>query len=151
MKDSSSDMPPVDMLPKFTKFEPWYKRFKAWFSRRRWIFREDYLIRLPDGTVCLIPTGFILDFASVPRLAWPVLHPLGLLMLASIVHDFIYTRGYLLFRDGIKLKLSRKQADRLLREVAIDQTGIKSGTWLAWGAVRVGGWWAWEKHRRQEA
>lgn len=150
MKDSLTDMPPVDMLPKFTKDAPWYKRLKAWFSRRRWMFREDYLIYLPDGTCCLIPTGFVLDFASVPRLAWPILHPLGLLMLASIVHDFVYKRGYLLFRGGIKEKLSRRQADKLLRDVAIGQTGIRTGSWLAWGAVRVGGWWAWGKNRKEK-
>lgn len=140
-------MPPVDMLPKFTKGDPWYKRLHAWFSRRRWIFREDYLIDLPDGRQAHIPQGFILDFASVPRIfAW-LFPPFGPLMMGAVVHDYIYKRSHLLIvmnQNMIKEGFSRRQADQLLYAITADQTGIKIGALTAWAGVRVGGWFAWK-------
>jgi len=137
-------MPPVKMLPLFTKGESWYKRLKSWFGRRQWIFFEDYEIELPDGRKVLIPKGFILDFASVPRIfAW-LFPPFGPLMMAAIVHDFVYKKGYLLLPNGVKEHLSRKQADDLLYSITEDQTGIKIGAGIAWAGVRLGGWFAWK-------
>lgn len=38
----------------------------------------------------VVPAGFVTDFASVPRAAWPVLPPTGSYQWAALVHDYLY-------------------------------------------------------------
>jgi hypothetical protein len=37
-----------------------------------------------------VPTGFVTDFASIPRVFWSALRPDGLYTYAAIVHDYLY-------------------------------------------------------------
>lgn len=38
----------------------------------------------------IMPAGHVTDFASVPRLLWPILPPHGRMANAAIVHDYCY-------------------------------------------------------------
>ena len=40
----------------------------------------------------IVPGGFVTDFASVPRLLWPLCPPHGYSKKAAVVHDFLYTQ-----------------------------------------------------------
>lgn len=44
-----------------------------------------------EGVV--IPSGFITDFASVPRLLWSIYPPTGRYSKAAVVHDYLYNNG----------------------------------------------------------
>jgi hypothetical protein len=88
----------------------------------------------------MIPSGFVTDFASVPRIFWRVFPPLGPWAPAAVAHDLLYARG----------EVARKEADRRFYG-AMRLTGVPwlSATILYLG-VRVGGWYAWRQHRRND-
>lgn len=58
------------------------------------VFRllDRYRYRSSLGTVT-VPTGFLTDGASIPRVFWSVLEPFGPWFPAAIIHDFLYTQG----------------------------------------------------------
>ena len=111
-------------------------------TTRKWEVVEDWnygKIYYENGKAT-VPKGFVFDGASVPRFLWWFLSPVGLLLIPGLVHDYHYKyKKYcrddcdLLFRDLIK--------------IATDTTVIP---WIAWAAVRLGGWKAWKKHRKNE-
>ena len=105
-----------------------------------------------DGTV-VVPTAHagettILDGASIPvpwvvsYLTFGLLRPLGILLTASVVHDFAYRHGVLLRRapDGscVPLPVERHDADELFRQIimSVNQSSVTSR--IAWHAVRLG-------------
>ena len=57
----------------------------------------------------VIPKGFRTDLASVPKLFWSILPPIGQWMTASIIHDYLYQEK----------TLTRKQADKELYKYMI--------------------------------
>ena len=139
-------MPLVRPVEKFVGSDGKLHRIQKWFGRRQWKLEEPFEYTLPgDGEFIVIPAGFTFDFASVPRLFWPVLHPVGLLLIGSIIHDYAYRYHYLKTTMGIKMRLDRKQADRLLLEITKAETGIRIGSCLAWASVRIGGRGSWSK------
>jgi len=57
--------------------------------------------------IIVVNSGFITDFASIPRIFWSIIgHPTGKYGKAAVVHDFLY-------RNGIG---SRKKADLIFLE-----------------------------------
>jgi hypothetical protein len=51
---------------------------------------------------------------------------------------------------GEKSPLDQKGADIIFREVAIADNGFIFINYIAYYALRLGGWWAWKGHRRNE-
>ena len=56
-----------------------------------WEIKEPICVELSGGAMLVIPVGFVTDFASVPRLFWSAISPIGHYNLASVIHDFFYT------------------------------------------------------------
>lgn len=82
----------------------------------------------------IVPTGFVTDFASIPRLFWAVLAPDDDYMLAAVVHDWLYWQQ----------DLSREQADLALRS-GMEELRIESWKTAAiYRAVRLFGQAAWD-------
>ncbi len=99
---------------------------------RRWKLLEPF-IYYRTGREHLryrVPKGFITDFASVPRLLWPILPPYGRYGKAAVLHDWLY-------RSGIE---DRKGADLIFKE-AMGVLGVAK--WkiavLYWGVRLFGG------------
>ena len=88
-----------------------------------------------------VPTGFVTDFASIPRIFWSLLRPDGEYAYAAVVHDYLYwtqTR-------------SRNEADQILK-LAMEDFEIDALTVGAiYGAVRVGGQVAWNGNAEKKA
>ena len=145
MITSIDQMPSVKPVPKFTEGMSGWGKFKAWFSRREWMLMEDpyWFYKLPDGVWIRFPSGFVFDFASVPRPFHPFLNPTGLLLIASIPHDFIYRHGYLETTSGTRVRYNRKQADLLLKAITVHETHVRTGSIIAYEAVRIGGSGSW--------
>jgi len=81
-----------------------------------------------------VPTGFVTDFASIPRLFCSLLPPDGEYAYAAVVHDFLYWTQ----------ARSRDEADEVLK-LAMEDFEIGPVTVNAiYGAVRVGGQAAWD-------
>jgi hypothetical protein len=85
-----------------------------------------------------VPRGFVTDLASIPRLLWNVLPPIGAYDAAAVVHDWLYRSG----------GCSRAEADRVLLEAmrACNVDALQRGAIYA--GVRVGGWVTWGKYRK---
>ncbi|MCK5888453.1 MAG: DUF1353 domain-containing protein [Methylococcales bacterium] len=86
----------------------------------------------------------IFDGASIP-LPWlvslltiGVLRPLGVMLIASIVHDYAYKYGYLLTEDNTEITVDRHVADYLLRDIVGAVNGLSIVGHVAWFFVRIG-------------
>lgn len=102
------------------------------------IYRER--LRVRGATVhetFVVPRGFVTDLASIPRLLWVVLPPIGENERAAVLHDWLYTTG----------KVSRARADAIFRR-AMAEDGVGFFTrWTMWAGVRLGGWAHWKRRR----
>ncbi len=90
-----------------------------------------------SGDTVSVSTGFMTDFASIPRIFWIFLPCWGKYGNAAVIHDWLYWTQ----------KRSRKEADRIMLE------GMKVLRVPAWqkysiySAVRAFGWLAWKRNQ----
>ena len=103
---------------------------------RRARLLEAFEVRLPDGRLVQVPAGFVVDFASTPRILWSILPPRGRYSRAAVVHDWLYrTQG-----------VSRKYADDVFLWMMEE---LEVPLWkrrVMYRGVRVWGWRTWRKH-----
>jgi hypothetical protein len=94
-----------------------------------------------SGNSIEVPTEFMTDFASVPRLLWVFLPQWGKYGNAAVIHDYCYwtqTR-------------SRKESDQIFRE-AMGVLGVSSFTkFVMYWAVRLFGHCAWLGNQKMRA
>jgi len=143
-----------------TKGVPWYKRLWIVLSKPlMWELMEDYRLPLWDGSEIVIEKGFIMDFASIPRIFWwlPGLSPVGILMIPGLVHDHYYKVGSEIGREykdwlfmQTKKRFRRRYGDRLFLRIGKHVNGVVLIDYIAYAAVRLFGWHAWRKHRKEE-
>jgi hypothetical protein len=80
-----------------------------------------------------VPVGFQTDFASIPRLLWAFLPPIGRYGRAAVIHDLLYRTIGL---------ATRQEADAVLWEA---MTFLRIG-WITrtaiYAGVRLGGHWS---------
>lgn len=48
----------------------------------------------PSWEVIVVPSGFITDLTSIPRVFWNILPPNGKYAKAAIIHDYMYVNAY---------------------------------------------------------
>src|SRR5678810_817023 len=65
-----------------------------------------------DGWLIEVPAGFCTDFASIPRIVWPVIPPRGRFNRAAFVHDLLYR--YAPVDPRTKRACTRARADAIL-------------------------------------
>ena len=61
-----------------------------------WELRESFSYRVgyAEGVTITVPVGFKTDFASIPRLAQPLIgNPAGQFGKAAVIHDYLYQTG----------------------------------------------------------
>lgn len=126
---------------------------------RHWEITKDFHFSVGDDEF-VIPAGFQFDGASVPKFLSAWLSPVGVLLIGGLVHDYVYKYRTLLKKDKetvgpwlVNKKtniLTQKQADILFRDINIEQNGFVVMNYLAYWALRVGGFVAWNGHRRRE-
>lgn len=151
-------MPIMKRVPIPTKGIPWYKRaINVIFSRLEWELVEDFYFKIPSGTF-RVKAPFFFDGASVPRIFWwiPGLSPVGILLIQGLIHDAFYKNGFveLIYPDGSidswGLGCGQKVGDDLLLMVGKIAHGVIIINYVAYAAVRVGGWNAWRKYRKND-
>jgi len=101
---------------------------------------EYHVGSFPSQEIIIVPSGFITDFASVPRIFWAVISPIDTHAKAAVIHDYCYYMAL----------YSRKRCDEIFLE-ALNVLNVPE--WKAhcmYRAVRIGGWRAWSKHRKRE-
>lgn len=68
-----------------------------------------------DNVWVYIPRGFLTDGATVPRLFWWLVPPLGRHGLAAIVHDYLCEHETLYTEEGLT-QITRAEADKIFNE-----------------------------------
>jgi len=93
----------------------------------------------PSEETINVPSGFMTDFASVPRIFWSILPPYWTYGKAAVIHDYLYiTQGH---------GYTRKRADQLFRE-GMEVLGVKAWKrFVMYWFVRVFGTIPWYKRR----
>ena len=115
---------------------------------RHWIVSKDFNYKI-DGTAYVIPKGFQFDGASIPKFLHTWLSPTGVLLMGGLVHDYAYKYATLKKKGkGTWGDMNQKQADIIFRDINIEQNGFHFLNYLAYWALRVGGFMAWNKHRK---
>ena len=91
----------------------------------------------PSDQLILVPVGFITDFASVPKLFWPIIAPNGKHGKAAVIHDYCYATGC----------CSKTKSDKIFLE---GMEILKVKQWkreVIYWSVFIFGWGPWYKHR----
>lgn len=157
----ATGMPHLRPIPIPTANSPFGMRTLVWFfDIRRWTLTKNWSYQLKDGTVIVIPAGFEFDGASIPRIFWGVLSPVGLLLIPGLIHDYGYRYNQLwqVTAEGqIKpypdegIAADKKLWDKLFRDVAKEVNGLWLINVVAWLAVAFGGKRTWKRHRDSAA
>ena len=136
------------------------RKIQAACQRRMYSLLEDwtvdvnsYHIEKLNGQI-LIPAFHegvkqIFDGASVPipwlfsAATFGIARPMGVMLTASIIHDFAYDHGYILIKKSSeqkhrKIYIDRHEADALFRDLMIDVTHMPKTSYLGWMVLRMG-------------
>ena len=119
---------------------------------RTWEVADDWAFKI-GSTWYVIPQGFVFDGASIPKFLHTWLSPTGVLLMGGLVHDYAYKYATLL-KSGKKKTMGtidQKKADEIFRDINIEQNGFHFLNYLAYWALRIGGFVAWNKHRKTNA
>lgn len=153
IKFTSKGMPHMKPIAIPTKGKGFWGGIKVWlFVSRKWEIVSDYHYNI-DGQDLVIPKGFIFDGASVPKFLHTWLSPMGVLLVGGLIHDYGYKYQTLLCK-GKKKAIGMKtqsQLDVIFRDVNIVQNGFRLINYLAYYGLKLGGFAAWNKHRKVNA
>ena len=148
--DEYPHMRPIRIPTKSKGF--WGAIFMWLLGKRHWEISKDFTFEL-HNTKYVIPKGFKFDGASVPKFLATFLSPVGVLLLGGLVHDYAYKYAALkpALQKSSRLILNQKQADKIFRDINIEINGFYFLNYLAYWALRLGGWFAWNSHRKRNA
>lgn len=131
-----------------------FKRLYKWLkSRRKWILLEDYYFKINDRITLLIKKGFIFDGASIPRIFWSLLNPMGLYFIPALFHDFAYCYKFIFLiyeRKEKEIVLEKEDADLLLLYVSNLVVSLLTINEVVYLSVKTMGFIAWNKKRKGE-
>ena len=99
---------------------------------------ETFTYKSKNGKTYKIPKGFEFDGASIPQFVQDIIGGRFLpeFLAAATVHDYLYE----------KRKGDRKEADLVLKELLLLNKVKKVRAGMMYAAVRMGGWYFWNKH-----
>mgnify|MGYP001251834570 FL=1 len=146
------DYPHMKPIKIATKGKGFWGAILLWsFGSRHWEVVKDFNYSI-NGQKFIIPKGFKFDGASVPKFLGQFLSPVGVLLIGGLIHDYGYKYETLLLKNkkdiGIK---SQKWMDETFRDINIEVNGFYLLNYLAYWALRLGGFVAWNKHRKVNA
>ena len=143
--------PELKPLPIKTKGKGFWKGIAMWLlSTRNWEITKDWKYNI-DGTEYVIPAGFQFDGASIPKFLRTFFSPVGVLLMGGLVHDYAYKYKTLLEVNKKKTMgdLTQKRADEIFRDINIVVNGFYTMNYLAYWSLRLGGFVAWNGHRKR--
>ena len=145
------DYPVMRPIRIATKGKGFFKMILMWIlGTRHWEIANDFEYEL-NGTKYVIPAGIKFDGASIPKFLHTFLSPVGVLLLGGLVHDYAYKYAALQPKKGAVLLLDQKKSDEIFRDINIEINGFYFMNYLAYWSLRLGGFMAWNKHRKVNA
>ena len=148
-----SQFPTMRPIPIKTKGKGFFTMIKMWLlGTRHWEIANDFDYEV-NGEKFVIPAGFKFDGASIPKFLHPFLSPVGVLLIGGLVHDYAYKYETLLKKNrkdtmGV---ITQKKADEIFRDINIEINGFYLMNYLAYWSLRLGGFMAWNGHRKVNA
>ncbi len=153
LKFSYKEMPELKPIAIPTKGKGFWKGLTMWLlSTRNWQITKDWHYSI-DGTDYVIPAGFTFDGASIPKFLRTFFSPVGVLLIGGLVHDYMYKYAACNpSTEGAPLMLvDQKRADQIFRDINIEVNGFYSMNYLSYWSLRIGGFVAWNGHRKRNA
>ncbi len=147
------EFPHMQPLKISTKGVGFFKGILMWLlSTRQWEVTKDWHYNI-DGTDYVIPAGFTFDGASIPKFLRSFFSPVGVLLMGGLVHDYGYKYATLLKKDKKDTIGTKDQAwmDKTFRDINIYVNGFYTMNYLSYWALRIGGFMAWNGHRKRNA
>jgi len=144
-------MPVLKPLPIKTKGKGFWKGIILWLMGvRHWEIAEDFHYKLNDKDY-VIPKGFQFDGASIPKFLHTFFSPVGVLLMGGLIHDYAYKYQTLLMKNKKETLgvISQKRADEIFRDININVNGFYVMNYLAYYSLRLGGFVAWNGHRKR--
>ena len=93
-----------------------------------WMLLAPFIVIAGDRLI-RVPSGFVTDFASVPRIPLAFVLFGGIGDRAATIHDYLYSTG----------QVSRHEADEILRDLLKEEGAGSIRASLMYAGVRVGG------------
>ena len=153
LKFSYTELPSMQALKIPTKGKGFWGGIICWLlATRNWKITKDFHYNI-NGEDYVIPAGFQFDGASIPKFLRTFFSPVGVLLVGGLVHDYGYKYETLLLKSKTKtigLK-SQKWMDETFRDINISVNGFYSMNYLAYWSLRIGGFIAWNGHRKRYA
>ena len=153
LKFSYKEMPELKPIAIPTKGKGFWKGIAMWLlSTRNWQITKDWHYSI-DKTDYVIPAGFTFDGASIPKFLRTFFSPVGVLLIGGLVHDYMYKYAACKpSTEGAPLMLvDQKRADQIFRDINIEVNGFYSMNYLSYWSLRIGGFVAWNGHRKRNA
>ena len=148
--ETMPDLKPVAIK---TKGKGFWKGIIMWLlSTRNWKITKDWKYRY-NGNEYIVPAGFQFDGASIPKFLRTFFSPVGVLLVGGLVHDYMYKYACMKRTDkkGSLMLVDQKKADEIFRDICIEVNGFYTMNYLAYWSLRIGGWVAWNGHRKRNA
>ena len=146
-------MPKLQPVPIKTKGKGFWKGIVMWLlATRNWILVDDWKYNI-NGEEYVIPAGFQFDGASIPKFLRTFFSPVGVLLIGGLVHDYAYKYKTLLKKNKKSTMgdMTQKQADEIFRDINIIVNGFYVMNYLSYYSLRLGGFLAWNGHRKRNA
>ena len=150
---SYTELPHLQPIPIKTKGKGFWKGIIMWLlGTRNWVILKDFKYTM-NGTNYVIPKGFSFDGASIPKFLRTFFSPVGVLLIGGLVHDYMYKYSACKSADkkGQLLLVDQKKADQIFRDINIEVNGFYFMNYLAYWSLRLGGFVAWNGHRKRNA
>ena len=148
-----TEFPHMKPIPIKTKGKGFWKGILMWLlGTRHWEIVKDFNYSV-GGSQYVIPAGFKFDGASIPKFLHTFLSPVGVLLIGGLVHDYAYKYSALKpkgKKDAVLL-LDQKKSNQIFRDINIEINGFYFMNYLAYWSLRLGGFMAWNKHRKVNA
>ena len=148
-----NELPHLQPIAIKTKGKGFFKGIIMWLlGTRNWVILKDFKYTL-NGTEYVIPKGFTFDGASIPKFLRTFFSPVGVLLMGGLVHDYRYKYAACKPADkkGQLLLVDQKRADEIFRDINIEVNGFYFMNYLAYWSLRLGGFVAWNGHRKRNA
>jgi len=157
---SYEELPHLQPVKISTKGKGFWKGIAMWLlSTRNWVVEKDWKFWY-NGIEYIIPAGFQFDGASIPKFLRTFFSPVGVLLIGGLVHDYMYKYACLkpvpvgdkFGRTGKEqlLLVDQKKADQIFRDINIEVNGFYFMNYLAYWSLRLGGFVAWNGHRKND-
>ena len=130
-------------------------RVLVWlFDIRKWQLLQNWHFKLENGIEIVLHEDFTFDGASILRIFWFLLSPVGLLLIPGLIHDYGYRYDQIWQKNAngeiepYMKEAGRKAWDDHFRTVGLQVNGFAGIDFIAWLGLRIGGCFAWHKHRQ---